>query len=77
MAQNSESAADGRPRQDSSAPGLEGEGGQYTEDDYGDAGSVEAPADAPADREYPDGDTGDTETSGTAREVEVDEGKSS
>jgi hypothetical protein len=28
---------------------MEGEGGQYTEGDYGDVGSVEAPADGPAD----------------------------
>lgn len=36
-------------RKGSSAPGMEGEGGQYAEGDYGDVGSVEAPADDPAD----------------------------
>lgn len=77
MTENRESAAGGQPRKGSSAPGLEGEGGQYTEGDYGDAGSVEAAADQPADGEYPDGDYGDAGTSGTAREVEVDEDRNS
>jgi len=77
MTENRESAAEGQPRRGNSAPGLEGEGGQYTEGDYGDAGSVEAAADQPADGEYPDGDYGDAGTSGTAREVDVDEDRSS
>jgi hypothetical protein len=46
-------------RRGSSAPGLEGEGGQYMDGDYGDAGSVEAPAENTGDGEYPDGDYGD------------------
>lgn len=77
MAENHEAAADGQPRTGNSAPGLEGEGGQYTEGDYGDAGSVEAPADDPEAGAYPDGDYGEAGTSGTAREVEVDEEKDS
>ncbi len=76
MTENRESAAEERPRKGNSAPGLEGEGGQYTEGDYGDAGSVEAPADD-LEGEYQDGDYGDSGTSGTAREVEVDEDRNS
>lgn len=44
-----EFAADDQPRKASAAPGLEGEGGQYVDGDYADVGSVEAPADDPAD----------------------------
>ena len=44
-----ENRAEDQPREGSSAPGMEGEGGQYTEGDYGDVGSVEAPADSPED----------------------------
>lgn len=77
MTDNVESAAGEHPRKRNSAPGLEGEGGQYTEGDYGDTGSVEAPADNPEAAEYPDGDYGDPGTSGTAREVEVDEDRNS
>ena len=44
-----ENHAEEQPRERNSAPGMEGEGGQYTEGDYGDVGSVEAPADDPAD----------------------------
>lgn len=77
MAENHESAAVEPPRKGKSAPGLEGEGGQYTEGDYGDAGSVEAPADHPGEGHYTDGDYGGAGTSGAAREVEVDEEKDS
>jgi hypothetical protein len=82
MAENHESAADEAPRKGNSAPGLEGEGGQYTEGDYGDVGSVEAPADGPQDGEYPDGeypdgDYGEAGEVGTAREADVDEDKNS
>jgi hypothetical protein len=82
MAENHESAADRQPRKGNSAPGLEGEGGQYTEGDYGEAGSVEAPADTPPDGEYPDreysdGDDGEAGAVGTAREAEVDEDRNS
>ncbi|WP_066289248.1 hypothetical protein [Arthrobacter sp. B6] len=74
MAKNRESAADEQPRKGNSAPGMEGEGGQYTAGDYGDAGSVEAPDDRP-EGEYPDGDYGDAGSSGTAREADVPPGR--
>jgi hypothetical protein len=82
MAENRESAAGEYPRKGNSAPGLEGEGGQYTEGDYGDVGSVEAPADQPPDGEnqdgeYPDGDDGEAGAVGTAREADLDEDKNS
>jgi hypothetical protein len=87
MAENHESAADEYPRKGNSAPGLEGEGGQYTEGDYGDVGSVEAPADQPSggegpdgdypDWDYPNGDYGEAGEVGTAREADVDEDKNS
>lgn len=44
-----EEHAEDAKRRGNSAPGMEGEGGQYSEGDYGDVGSVEAPADDPAD----------------------------
>ena len=56
MTENHESAADEQPRKGSTAPGLEGEGGQYVDGDYGDAGAVEDPAENLTDGEYPDGD---------------------
>lgn len=59
MSEHQNSAADGQPRKGSTAPGLEGEGGQYVDADYGDAGSVERPSENLADGEYPDGDYGD------------------
>ncbi|OAE03289.1 hypothetical protein [Arthrobacter sp. OY3WO11] len=68
MTENQESPAE-QPRKGSTAPGLEGEGGQYVDGDYGDAGSVGEPAANPEDGEYPDGDYGDAGTSGTAREA--------
>lgn len=36
-------------RTGSSAPGLEGEGGQYVDSDYGDGGSVESSAETAED----------------------------
>ena len=42
MSENIESAAEHEPRKASTEPGIEGEGGQYTEGDYGDAGAVPA-----------------------------------
>jgi hypothetical protein len=71
MAEGHESAADEQPRGGRPAPGLEGEGGQYAEGDFGDSGSVEAPADNPAEGEDPDGDYGDAGGSGTAREADA------
>ena len=69
MAEDHESAADEQPRRGGSAPGLEGEGGQYTEGDVGDSGSVEAPADNPAEAEDPDSDYSDADAS--AREADA------
>lgn len=43
-------------RPGSTAPGLEGEGGQYVEGDYGDAGSARAHGQDLERGEYPDGD---------------------
>jgi hypothetical protein len=70
MAEDHESAAD-EQRRGNSAPGLEGEGGQYTEGDLGDSGSVEAPADNPAEAEDPDSDYSDADASGSAREADA------
>ncbi len=77
MTENVESAAGSDRRKDAKAPGLDGEGGQYTDGDYGDAGVVETEETGAKDGEYPDGDYGDAGTAGTAREVEVDEDKNS
>jgi hypothetical protein len=38
---------------------MEGEGGQYVDGDYGEAGSVEIPSENVEDGEYPDGDYGE------------------
>lgn len=67
MSENHDAAADNEPRKASTAPGLEGEGGQYVEGDYGDAGVVGGAEAEPEEGEYPDGDYGDAGTSGTAR----------
>jgi hypothetical protein len=66
-----EDHADDAQRKGGSAPGMEGEGGQYTEGDFGDSGSVEAPADNPAEGEDPHGDYSDADASGTAHEADV------
>lgn len=55
------------PRRGSTAPGLEGEGGQYVDGDYGDAGAVGDASESLEDGEYPDGDYGDAGTAGSAR----------
>jgi hypothetical protein len=76
-------ARDEEPRKASSAPGLEGEGGQYVEGDYGDAGVVGGAEEQPEEGDYPEGDYGDAGTVGTARggaaarEVEEDEDRNS
>ncbi len=61
----------GEARKESSAPGLEGEGGQYVDGDYGDTGSVEAPADDLGGGGYPDSDYGDAGTGGSARQEDA------
>ncbi|TQJ38714.1 hypothetical protein FBY33_0713 [Arthrobacter sp. SLBN-112] len=63
MTENPEIAAE-EPRKGSSAPGLEGEGGQYVDGDYGDAGAVERPA-GELGEQYPEGDYGAAGTAGT------------
>ncbi|NUT70342.1 hypothetical protein [Pseudarthrobacter sp. C4D7] len=66
MTENPEIAAE-EPRKGGSAPGLEGEGGQYVDGDYGDAGTLnESDRDAP-DGEYEEGDYGAAGTAGDAR----------
>ena len=60
-------AADSDPRKASTAPGLEGEGGQYVDGDYGDAGVVGGAEVEPEEGEYPDGNYGDAGTPRTAR----------
>ena len=76
-------ARDEEPRKASSAPGLEGEGGQYVEGDYGDAGAVGGAEEQPEEGDYPEGNYGDAGTVGpgrgaeAAREVEEDEEKNS
>ena len=70
MTENQESPAE-QPRKGSTAPGLEGEGGQYVDGDYGDAGAVEDPAENLADGEYPDGDYGAAGASGEGRRGEA------
>ncbi|MFP5366157.1 MAG: hypothetical protein ACLGIS_04730 [Actinomycetes bacterium] len=59
------------PRRGSTAPGLEGEGGQYVDGDYGDAGTVGEPAGNVEDGEYPDGDYGEAGSTGTAPEADT------
>ena len=59
------------PRKGSAAPGLEGEGGQYVDGDYGDAGTVGEPAGNLEDGEYEDGDYGSAGTTGAGRETDA------
>ena len=66
MTENPEVAAED-PRKGSSAPGLEGEGGQYVDGDYGDAGTINEPERDAADGEYEEGDYGDAGAAGGAR----------
>lgn len=49
--ENTESAAGNERRKAGTAPGLEGEGGQYVEGDYGDAGTVGTAAEAETDED--------------------------
>jgi hypothetical protein len=77
MSENHDSAAGNQDRQDrkaSTAPGLEGEGGQYVDGDYGDAGVVGAAEAEPEEGEYPDGDYGDAGTAGARTEDAIREG---
>lgn len=53
-------------------PALEGEGGQYADGDYGDAGTVDEPAESPAPGAYTEGDYGDA---GGADEATAGAGK--
>lgn len=60
------------PREGSTAPGLEGEGGQYVSGDYGDAGTTaDVQAENLDDGEYPDGDYGSGGTSHSARDSDT------
>ena len=63
--------ADEQPRKGSTAPGLEGEGGQYVDGDYGDAGTVGDASETLDDGEYEDGDYGAAGTAGRARETDA------
>lgn len=63
--------ADEQPRKGNAAPGLEGEGGQYVDGDYGDAGTVGDAAVNREDGEYEDGDYGGAGTVGTAHEADT------
>lgn len=69
MTENPEVAAE-EPRKGSSAPGLEGEGGQYVDGDYGAAGTLNEP-EREADGEYEEGNYGDAGTTGGARTEEA------
>ena len=69
MTENQETFGE-EPRKGSTAPGLEGEGGQYVDGDYGDAGTVRDPAENLEDGEYPDGDYGGAGATGTERETD-------
>ncbi|WP_104043603.1 hypothetical protein [Arthrobacter sp. ZGTC412] len=70
MTENQETFGE-EPRKGSTAPGLEGEGGQYVDGDYGDAGTVGEPAGNLEDGEYQEGDYGDAGTAGTAHETDT------
>lgn len=61
-------ARDDEPRKASSAPGLEGEGGQYVEGDYGDAGVVGGVEEQPEEGDYPKGNYGDAGVVGGVEE---------
>ena len=64
-------------RKGSTEPGLEGEGGQYEEGDYGEAGVVGGTENQSEEAGYPEGDYGAAGSVDSAREVEVDEDKNS
>jgi hypothetical protein len=71
MSENHDATADSQPRKAGTAPGLEGEGGQYSEGDYGDAGVVGGAEVEPEEGQYPDGDYGEAGTTGTDRDEEA------
>ncbi|UUL77024.1 hypothetical protein NG819_05125 [Pseudarthrobacter sp. Fe7] len=66
MTEHPEVAAE-EPREGSSAPGLEGEGGQYVDGDYGDAGTINEPDRDALGGEYEEGDYGGAGATGGAR----------
>lgn len=70
MTENQESPAE-QPRKGNTTPGLEGEGGQYVDGDYGDAGTVGEPAGNLEDAEYPDGDYGEAGAVGAAHDADA------
>ncbi len=74
--ENSESAAESERRKASTDPGLAGEGGQYVEGDYGDAGVLGDEAGEPTEG-YTEGDYGEAGTVGAPGEAETDEDKES
>lgn len=67
----SENRADEEPQKGKAASGMEGEGGQYTDGDYGEAGAIGVPSENLEDGQYPDGDYGDAGTSGSERGEEA------
>ena len=73
MTENPEVAGE-EPRKGGSAPGLEGEGGQYVDGDYGDAGTINEPERDLADGEYEEGDYGDAGSAGGRTEEAIREG---
>lgn len=70
-----DTAPEDERRKGSTEPGLEGEGGQYEEDDYGEAGVAGGAKKQPEEGDYPEGDYGEAGSVDSAREVEVDEDK--
>lgn len=66
MTENPEVAAE-EPRRGSSAPGLEGEGGQYVDGDYGAADAINEPERDAVEGEYEEGNYGDAGMAGGAR----------
>ena len=74
MTENPEFAAE-EPRSGSSAPGLEGEGGQYVDGDYGDAGAVDRPAEGADEGQYLEGDYGKAGPAGTRAENTGEDGQ--
>ncbi len=69
MTENQETFGE-EPREGSTAPGLEGEGGQYVSGDYGDAGTAGGAGHDLEDGEYEDGDYGSAGAAGTAHETD-------
>ena len=69
MTENPEVEAE-ETRKGSSAPGLEGEGGQYVDGDYRTAGTINEP-EPESDGEYEEGNYGDAGAAGGARTEEA------